>query len=398
MDLPPFLLDQWISQKNAPNSPIEYDLASSTGPVWTLRELLALSGEHDLSELLDTRISYTSAAGTPALRTAIAALEGVAPDEVQVVTGAAEALLILFFLAAESRANVVLPSPSFPANAPLAESLGIAVRYYNLRAENRYRVDLDEIRRLVDRNTRLLMVNSPHNPTGAVLSGEEMRRLHDFCVERGIQFVSDQVYHPIYHCLDGPHDGPDTQSAARLPHATVIGDFSKALCLSGLRVGWIVDRDPLRRERYHNARNYFTITSNVFGERLAVLALEHSREIYARARQVSTRNLALLDGLFAQYDGLLHWLRPRGGMTAFPWLGDALTDGAGTREFCIRLAQRGVLMAPGDCFGQPSHFRLGFAASGDRFPLAMERFAAFLEAELRQHSGQHNGTMREISA
>ena len=68
-----------------------------------------------------------------------------------------------------------------------------------------------------------------------------MKRLYDFCVERGVQFVSDQVYHPIYH-------GPETQSAARFPEATVISDFSKALCLSGLRIGWIIDRDPLRRE------------------------------------------------------------------------------------------------------------------------------------------------------
>jgi aspartate/methionine/tyrosine aminotransferase len=391
MDLPPFLLDRWIAQKNSPNSPIEYDLASSTGPVWTFRELLALSPENELNALLDTRVSYTSAAGTPALRTAIAALEGVEADDVQVVTGATEALLILFFLAAESGANVVLSRPGYPANAALAESLGIAVRYYNLRAENQFRVDADEIRGLVDRNTRLLMVNSPHNPTGAVLSDAEMQDLHDFCVERGIQFVSDQVYHPIYHC---PHDGAEMQSAARLPHATVIGDFSKALCLSGLRVGWMIERDPRRRERYHNARNYFTITGNVFGERLAVLALEHSQEIYARATLAATRNLALLDRLFAQYDGFVHWVRPRGGMTAFPWLGDGLADGMDTRAFCQRLATRGVLIAPGDCFGEPSHFRLGFAASGDRFPLAIERFAEFLQVESRQHSG----TMREITA
>ncbi|HXM45741.1 MAG TPA: pyridoxal phosphate-dependent aminotransferase, partial [Bryobacteraceae bacterium] len=336
MDLPPFLLDQWIEQKNAPDSPIEYDLASSTGPVWTLRDLLALSPQDEMQDLLDTRVSYTSAAGSPALRAAIAALEEVDDDDVQVVTGASEALLILFFLAAESGANVVLPKPGFPANTALAESLGIAVRHYTLRAANRFRVDPDDIRRLVDRNTRLLLVNSPHNPTGAVLSDREMQGLHDFCVERGIQFVSDQVYHPIYH-------GPGTQSAARLPHATVIGDFSKALCLSGLRVGWMIDRDPRRRERYHHARNYFTITGNVFGERLAVLALRHSHAIYARALQVAQRNLALLDRLFAQHDGFLRWLRPSGGMTAFPWL----SDGFDTRQFCQRLAQRGVLLAPG---------------------------------------------------
>jgi len=368
--LPPFLLDQWIQQKHSADPPIEYDLASSTGPVWTLRELLALSGENDLEALLDTNVSYTSATGTLALRTAIAALEGVEADEVQVVTGASEALLILFFLAAEPGANVVLPNPGYPANTPLAETFGIAVRYYNLRAENQFRVDLDEIRQLVNRDTRLLLVNSPHNPTGAVLSDDELDSLHDFCAERHIQFVSDQVYHPIYY-------GTETRSAARLPHATVISDFSKALCLSGLRVGWIVDHDPKRREQYCNARNYFTITGNVFGEQLAALALEHSQKIYARARLVACENLALLDRVFAQHDGLGQWVRPRGGMTAFPWL----ASGADTRDFCRRLAKRGVLIAPGDCFGQPSHFRVGFAASGNRFPLAMERFTEFLDSE-----------------
>src|SRR5215510_8258168 len=247
--------------------------------------------------LLNTRISYTSATGTPELRAAIAALEGVEPDAVQVTTGGSEGLLILFFLAAEPGANVIIPNPGFPANSAIVESLGIEPRYYHLRAENQFRVDLDEIRSLIDRNTRLLLVNSPHNPTGAVLSDEEMESLHDLCVEHNVQFVSDQVYHPIYH-------GPERRSAARLPRATVISDFSKALCLSGLRIGWMVDRDAARRERYHNARNYFTVTANVFGERLATFALEHSREIYARARQVSQQNLALLDDVFARYSDL----------------------------------------------------------------------------------------------
>ena len=360
MELPPFLLDRWIEQKQDPNSRIEYDLASSTGPVWTLRELLALAGEGELEGLLDTPITYTAGPGTPALRAAIADLEGVEPEAVQVVTGASEALLILFFLAAEPGANVVLPDPGYPANAPLAESLGIALRYYHLRAENEFRVDPDEIRRLVDRDTRMLMVNSPHNPTGAVMSDDEIEGLHNFSAERRVQLVCDQVYHPIYH-------GAENRTAARLPHATVISDFSKALCLSGLRIGWMVDRDAARRERYLNARNYFTVTANVFGERLAVLALRHSAKIYGRVREVSRRNLALLDEVFARHSERLRWVRPRGGMTAFPWL----ANGADTRGFCRGLADRGVLMAPGDCFGQPAHFRLGFAASGERFASAV---------------------------
>ena len=93
MELPPFLLDRWIEQKQDPDSRIEYDLASSTGPVWTLRELLAVAGEGEMEGLLDSPISYTAAPGTPALRAAIADLEGVAVEAVQVVTGASEALL-----------------------------------------------------------------------------------------------------------------------------------------------------------------------------------------------------------------------------------------------------------------------------------------------------------------
>ena len=226
-------------------------------------------------------------------------------------TGASEALLVLFFLAAEPGANVVLPSPGFPSNTAIAQSFGIAVRYYRLRAENAFRIDLDEIRKLVDGDTRLVLVNSPHNPTGAVLSDAEFDSLHEFCAERGIQFVSDQVYHPIYH-------GPATRSAARLPHATVIGDFSKALCLSGLRIGWMIDHDPVRRERYLTARNYFTVSNSVFGERLAALALQNSAAIYSRAQGIATRNLALLDRVMAEHAEIVQWRRPGGGMTAFP--------------------------------------------------------------------------------
>jgi aspartate/methionine/tyrosine aminotransferase len=369
--LSPFLLDQWLEQKLSANPPIDYDLAASTGPIWTLRDLLTLADEGEKARLLDTTLVYTPAAGSEALREAIATLQGVDPDEVQVVTGAAEALLILFFLTAEPGANVVLPNPGFPPNTVLPESFGLEARCYTLRPENGFRIDLDEIQKLVDRHTRIVLVNSPHNPTGAVLSDQEMQRTHDFCADRRIQFVSDEVYHPIYH-------GAEMQSAARLRHATVLGDFSKALCLSGLRVGWIVERDPERRQRYTNARSYFTVSNTVLGERLATLAVQHREVIYGRARRVATANLALLDQLFIEYGDVLRWVRPRGGMTGFPWL----AGGGDAREFCRQLANRGLLMAPGDCFGMRSHFRIGFGASGDDFPRALERFAAFLRTEV----------------
>jgi len=237
MQLAPFLLDEWLAQKDEPGSRIEFDLASSTGPGWTLRELLALAGADPYDRLLDTKLFYTPAAGSPSLREAIAALEGVDPDHVQLVTGAAEALLVLFFLAAQPGANVVLPDPGFPTNTAVAASFGLEIRPYTLRRERNFAVDLEEIRHLVDANTRLVLVNSPHNPTGSVLTDDEIDRLHDFCADRGVQFVCDQVYHPIYH-------GPGTRSAARLPHATVLGDFSKALCSAACASAGSSSRTP----------------------------------------------------------------------------------------------------------------------------------------------------------
>jgi aspartate/methionine/tyrosine aminotransferase len=364
MRLAPFLLDEWICQKHTADPPIEFDLASSTGPVWTLRELLALEPGIEQS-LLDTPISYTSPKGAVELREEIARLHDVDPEHVQLFTGGSEALLALFFLASEPGSNIVLPFPEFPAYTAVAESFGIEIRRYRLHAESGFKVDLDEACAQIDHNTRIFLLNSPHNPTGWVPSPAEMQALHDYCAERGVMFVSDEVYHPIYH-------GPTGPSAARLPHATTIGEFSKALCLSGLRTGWIVERDPERRSQLLRAHNYFTVSTTAVGDRLATLALRHRAEIYARAQRVASTNLAILDGFFARHADRLQWVRPRGGMTAFPWL----ADGGDGREFCRRLMRSGVLVVPGDCFGMQSHFRIGFAASGEKFPSAIERIDA----------------------
>ena len=98
-----------------------------------------------------------------------------------------------------SWANVVLPRPGYPPFSALPESLRIETRYYAIRKENDFRIDLEEIKRLVDRNTKLILMNSPHNPTGATISDAELDSLHEFTASREIQLVSDEVYHPIYH-------------------------------------------------------------------------------------------------------------------------------------------------------------------------------------------------------
>jgi aspartate/methionine/tyrosine aminotransferase len=356
MHFEPFLLDQWLDQYPNPR----FNLASSTGPVWTLRDLLALEDE-SLEPLLSTRLLYTEQRGTRELREAVAETEGVSADQVQIVTGSSEGLWMLFFYAAEPGANVILPFPCFTPTLSIPKSFGIETRTYHLTRAEGFRVDVNEICSLADANTKLILVNSPHNPTGTVMSAADTHKLHDFCADRGIQLVVDQVYHPVYHSGAVP-------TAADLPHATILGDASKALSLSGLRIGWLVDRDRKRLDQYAEAHAYLTITAGALNEPLAALALRQRHQIYARAQQTAAKNLALAKEFFAQHSDLFGWIDPQGGMTAFPWL----KHEADSRPLAVMLAENGVLIAPGDCFGVPDHFRIGFTAIGDRLPEALE--------------------------
>src|SRR6185312_9748352 len=246
MQLKPFLLDIWLDQFE---HDIEFNLAASTGPAWTVNDILALADEETRHRFLNHKLVYGRPAGGNSLREAIAEMQGVPVDAVQIVTGASEALVALMWMAAEPGANVVLPLPGFTTFSALPQSLGLETRFYRVRRENGFRIDAEEIKRLADARTRLILVNSPHNPTGATIGDDETEALHDFAAERGIQLVSDEVYHPIYH-------GRQTKSAARLPHATVISDLSKAFSIAGVRTGWMIEHNEERRRQYGNARAY----------------------------------------------------------------------------------------------------------------------------------------------
>jgi aspartate/methionine/tyrosine aminotransferase len=372
MQLKPFLLDMWLDSYE---HGIEFNLAASTGPSWTLNEILSLANDEERERFLNHKVVYSRPAGADALRSAIAEMQGVEAEAVQVVTGASEALLILMWLAAEPGANVILPQPGFTTFSALPESLRLETRYYAIRIENGFRFDVEEIKKLADRNTKLILVNSPHNPTGATISDAELDSLHEFTSSRGIQLVSDEVYRPIFH-------GQPTKSAARLPHATVIHDFSKAFPLSGIRTGWMIEHDAKRRKDYWNARAYFSITNNTAGEFLAELAMRHRDVVLGRTQKVASENLQMLDRFMSEHQETIGWISPRGGMTAFPWL----VSREDSRAFCQAAAERGILLAPGDCFDAPSHFRLGFAAIADKFPEALGRLGEFVKGWSSAHA------------
>jgi len=375
MDLKPFLLEQWLAKFE---QDVTYNLGASTGPRWTVDELLGLAGEDARRRMLDLSLTYGPPAGTASLRSAIADLQGVSPDCVQVVTGAAEALLILFWLAAEPGANVIVPAPGFPPFSALPQSFGLETRYYRFKKERGFIVEVEEIEALADRKTKLILVNNPHSPTGAILTDDQMEHLHAFASDRGIQLVSDEVYHPIQH-------SEKVQSAARLPGVTVINDLSKAFSLPGLRIGWIVEHDAQKRERYWNARAFSTVCGSSLGDFLAEIAVNNRRMIIGKAQEITSRNLRVLTEFMHENESVFGWIPPRGGMVGFPWM----RDGRNAREFCLAAAREGLLLTPGDVYDEPEHFRIGMGASGDAFLAAMKHLGRLVD-HWRSARGNHS--------
>ena len=370
MRVPPFLLDQWLATYEFASPPIRYNLASSTGPRWTLGDLLSLGDGDGLKQLGDLRLSYSPPQGSAALRKQVAALFDVDPDWVVITTGASEALSALYCLASEPGASITLPFPSFPAMPVMAHAWGLNVSTYALDRADGFRQSAERVLAAVGESTRLVLVNTPHNPTGSVMPQTELARLAANLEQRLIPLVVDEVYHPLYH------GAAATASAAKLSNTIVVGDLSKALSLPGLRVGWLIDRDARRRERLIDLRGYFTISNSPLTEAIAAHALANREEILGRLRAVAAANLVALTDFMSAHEDVLGWVAPAGGTTVFPWL----RDGSDARDLCVALANAGVLFAPGYCFDAPEHFRLGFGTQSEGFAQALNIVSGTLRA------------------
>jgi aspartate/methionine/tyrosine aminotransferase len=359
MQLPPFKLDLWLAAHEFSTPPIRFNLASSTGPSWTLGALAAL-GPMELSEV---KLSYAPPEGSKLLRERLAARHGVDPECVLVLTGASEALMVLCCWFAAPGASIVLPKPVYPALPVLARAWGLDVREYVLDRERGFAQDAATVLAAVDDTTRAVFVNTPHNPTGSVMPAVEQAKLAVALSARGIALIVDEVYHPLYH-------GAPVPSAASLPDTIVLGDFAKAMSLPGLRVGWLVDRDPARRAALLDLRSYFSISCSPLSEAIGAHATANADAVLQRLGDVARANLALLTAFMEKHRDVLGFPPPAGGTTCFPYL----RDGRDARPMCEALAKAGVLVAPGDCFDMPAHMRIGFGAQLEGYAEALGIF------------------------
>ena len=337
---------------------VRHVLCASDVEGWSMAELLELADEETRGMWESLRLGYTESTGHPLLRREIAALyDAIGPDDVLVFAGAEEAIFCLMTTSLEAGDHVVVTWPGYQSLYEVARSVGAKVGLHLLREEDGWALDVDRLIRSFHDDTRMVVVNAPHNPTGMLPAPEDWRRLAEACSSRGIRLVADEVYRFL------EHDGASTLPAgADLDDRAVsIGVMSKSFALAGLRIGWLATRDRGILDRCARMKDYTTICSSAPSEVLALIALRARERVLERSRSIVNANLEVLDDFFARRSDAMTWVRPRGGSTAFPKLVAGGPAGASADAFAARLVEgTGVLLLPSSTFGfGDSHVRIG---------------------------------------
>ncbi|WP_163996138.1 aminotransferase class I/II-fold pyridoxal phosphate-dependent enzyme [Pyxidicoccus caerfyrddinensis] len=370
MRIPDFKLERYFARYefSAP-----YLLCSSDIEGWRLKDLLALADPDALARWEGLTLGYTESTGLPALRQELAALyPGLAPEDVLTFAGAQEAVFVLMNVLLGPGTHAVVTWPGYQSLYEVARATGAEVTLLPLREEDGWALDLDALRRALRPDTRLLVVNFPHNPTGALPDRATFDALCALADERGIHLLSDEVYRLL------EYDARDTlpSAAERTPRGISLGVMSKAMGLAGLRVGWLACRDADLLRRCMAFKDYTTICNSAPSEVLALIALRAKEQVLARSRNILAANLALLDAFFARHADTFRWVRPRAGSVAFPRLLRDTPVARFTEEFVER---EGVLLLPGDVYDFPgNHFRLGLGRMN--LPDALARLERYVIA------------------
>ncbi len=350
---------------------VRHLLCASDVEGWAMADLLALADPESAALWHALRLGYTEAPGHPLLRAEIATLyEGIAPDEVLVFSGAEEAIFAAANVLLGPGDHAIVVWPSYQSLHAIARAAGAEVTLHELRAADGWAIDLDLLRSQVTPRTKVVVVNAPHNPTGALPDAATYRAIADIAADAGATLLSDEVYRFLERDpLDRLPAGADVGR-----HGVSIGVMSKSFALAGLRIGWLASHDARILDAAARFKDYTTICASAPAEILALTALRARDAVLARSRSIVDANMALLDGFFARRPGQFAWVRPLGGSIGFP----ELVAGVPIERFAEDLlAAEGVLVAPGSIFGHPgNHFRIGYGRTGMAAALAgLESFA-----------------------
>ncbi|GAA1534303.1 aminotransferase [Brevibacterium picturae] len=366
-----FAVEQWM---NAYEDSCRFNLAETCVRSLTVNELVDLTGDRAAfwEQLGRTQLTYGPITGSPRLRELVAELyENKIADDVMITHGAIGANSLVYSALVEAGDHVVTVVPTYQQHYSIPESMGAEVGLVHLRADDDWLPRLSDIAAAVTAETKVIALNNPNNPTGALIPRTQLEAIVDIAREVGAWIVCDEVYRGV----DQDDDGFTASIVDLYEKGISTGSMSKPYALAGLRLGWIVGpHDFLESVATH--RDYTTISVGRIDDALAVVALENSDTILARSRSITRENLAVVDEWVRVQPGV-SYVKPQSGTTALIHY-DADID---SYDFCTQLLdEHGVMFTPGDAFDIPRTVRIGFADDTETLKTGLALTSEFLNS------------------
>ena len=274
--------------------------------------------------------------------------------------------------------RVVSIMPTYQQLYSIPESIGAEVAILHLTRENGFLPDMDELRALVTPETKLICVNNPNNPTGALMPEEMLKEIVEIARGVGAYVLCDEVYRHLTQT-----DGWCASIVDLYERGISVSSMSKVFSLAGLRMGWIATHDRAALRAFLSHRDYNLISCGMFDDAVASLALRHAGKMLARNRQIVRENLMILDE-WVRSQPRFDYVKPQAGTTALVYYDFELPS----YEFCRRAYEEtGVFVTPGDCFGQPRCFRIGYASDTQTLRDGLAALAAFAQKLEKEGKG-----------
>ena len=370
MKIKPFAVEEWMNEYE---DGARFNIAETCVDSVSLDELFQLTGQDKkafLNKFSARRLTYGAIWGAPAFKEGICKLyKTISPEHVVTTHGAAGANHHVFYSLVEPGERVVSIMPTYQQLYSIPESFGADVQLLHLRQENDYLPDLDELRRLVTPGTKMICINNPNNPTGALMSTELLREIVEIAKSVGAWVMCDEVYRHLTQTDQWCESIVDLYDKG-----ISVSSMSKVFSLAGLRLGWIATHDTETIKTMLSHRDYNLVSCGMFDEAVAGLALAHSDKLLERNRGIVRENLAILDAWVAS-EPRLTYTKPQAGTTALVYYDYDLPS----YEFCERMYhETGAFVTPGDCFEQPHSVRIGYASDTQVLKDGLNAFSAFL--------------------
>ena len=353
MKIKPFAVEEWM---NAWEVGAKYNIAETCVDSISMNELFELTGEDKtefLNRLCARRLSYGDIEGLPEFRKGVCGLYKTLNIENIVPThGASGANHHVFYSLISPGDRVVSIMPTYQQLYSIPESYGADVQILHLSKENNYLPDLEKLRRLVTPETKMICINNPNNPTGALMSEQLLREIVEIARSADAWILCDEVYRHL-----SQEDGWCPSIVDLYEKGISVSSMSKVFSLAGLRLGWIATHDMSVVKSCLSHRDYNLVSCGVFDEMLAAVALKHRDKLLERSRKIVRENLQILDDWVGS-EPHVSYVKPKAGTTALVYYDLDISS----YEFCEEMYKKtGAFVTPGDCFEVPHSMRIGYA-------------------------------------